>query len=113
MSRTTYVYRTLPEGGVEVFEKGAEHEAARGNDAGVLWGDLHYANITGPMGEDLSTRSKHRAYMKEKGLSMVCDWTNEWETARKKREEHLTTGGDHKARREQVERAMYELSNRK
>jgi hypothetical protein len=112
MSRTTYVYRSLPGGGVDVFEKGTRHDAPA-NDAGVLWGDLNYANITGPMGEDLSTRSKHRAYMKEKGLSMTCDWTNEWEAARKKREEFYTTGGDHKARREQVERAVYELNNRK
>lgn len=111
--RTTYVQVRNDDGTFELIEKSQLHQRELARDAGVLWGDLHYANITGPMGEDLSTRSKHRAFMREKGLSMACDWTNEWSDAAKKREDFLTTGGDHKARREHVERAIYELNNRK
>jgi hypothetical protein len=111
--RTTYVQVRNEDGTYELIEKSQVHQRELPRDAGVLWGDLHYANITGLKGEDLSTRTKHREYMRQNGLSMADDWTNEWETARKKREDFLTTGGDHRARREQIERAIYEINNRK
>jgi hypothetical protein len=111
VTRTTYVYRNREDGGFDVYEKGTEPPLPDRARVPVV-GDLHYAETRGPMGEDLSTRSKHRAFLKSRGLTTADDFTNEWASAQKKREQFLTDGGDHKARREQIERAFHQKFNR-
>ena len=108
---TTYVYRNREGGGVDVFEKGTKPVDERLRVPVI--GDLHYLDTKGPMGEDLTTRTKHREFMKAKGLTTMDDYKNEWAGAAKAREEFHRTGGDHKARREQVARALYEVGNRR
>lgn len=43
-------------------------------DSGALWGDQHYAGMKAPDGTDISTRSKHREYMKRTGLVTFDDY---------------------------------------
>lgn len=112
MSRKSYIYRNREGGGVDVYEKGAEPPLPDMARVPVI-GDLHYADTRGPLGEDLTTRTKHREFMKAKGLTTADDYKNEWAKAAKEREDFHRTGGDHKARREQVERAIYEYGNRR
>jgi hypothetical protein len=109
MSRTTYVYVDTPEG-VKSYVKGEEPPPAYA-DSGALWGDLNYRETKGPMGEDLSTRTKHREFMRAKGLTTADDFTNFW--TQKERDDFHRTGGDHKARRETIERVIYEAANRR
>jgi hypothetical protein len=56
-------------------------------DTGALWGDLHYRETTGPNGEDLSTRTKHREYLRQTGLTTVDDFSQTWKRDAQKREQ--------------------------
>lgn len=55
--------------------------------ANPLAGDRHYDGLQATDGTDISTRTKHREYMKRNGLTMSSDFTNEWAAAARKREE--------------------------
>lgn len=80
MTRTTYVYRNREGGGVDVFEKG--HESPRVHvDAGALWGDRGYDGLRTTDGVDISSRSKHREYMKRHNLTTADDYTSTWAKA--------------------------------
>jgi hypothetical protein len=80
-------------------------------DSGILWGDRHYDGLRTAEGVDISTRTKHREYMRAKGVTHSSDFKEEWTSARKQRDDFFTTGGDHKARREAVARALHEAVN--
>lgn len=58
-------------------------------DAGALWGDRGYEGLRATDGTDISTRSKHRAYMKANDLTTIDDFKGEWDTAARKREAAL------------------------
>lgn len=79
----------------------------------ILWGDRHYDGLRSLDGHDISTRTKHREYMRNRGLAMADDFKETWKRAEKEREDFFTTGGDHRARREAVERALYEAEKRR
>lgn len=53
--------------------------------ANALAGDRHYDGLRAPDGSPIDTRTKHRQYMKEKGLTMASDFTETWKTAAKER----------------------------
>ncbi len=80
-------------------------------DAGVLWGDRHYDGLKAPDGSDISTRSKHRDYMKANGVTMADDFKQTWSQAKEQREKFYTKGGSFS--RGDIERAMYQVQNRK
>lgn len=77
-------------------------------------GDLHYDGLRATDGTNISTRAKHREYMKRTGLTTADDFKGEWQKARERRERFYTDGhaGD-RERREQVARALYETANRR
>ena len=77
---------------LELVEITQEREPSRAGDA-ALWNDSHYSNTTGPNGEDLSSRSKHRAYLKATGLTTVDEFKSEWSRAREARENYHRSGG--------------------
>lgn len=91
MTRTTYVYRTMPDGTVHSFIKG-EEPGSLGVDAGALWGDSHYDGLRATDGSDISSRTKHREYMKRHGLTTADDYKEAWAKAEKARTEYRTTG---------------------
>lgn len=47
-------------------------------DSGALWGDRSYDGLTATDGTDISTRSKHREYMKLNGLTTMDDFKDTW-----------------------------------
>lgn len=73
-------------------------------------GDSHYVGLKSPIdGTDISSRRKHREYMREKGLTTADDYKSEWAQAQKSREAMLTGQPfDTKRRREQIAKAVYE-----
>lgn len=79
----------------------------------VLWGDRNYADTRGPNGEDLSTRTKHREYMKQTGLTTIDDFTQSWKKSAEKRAEYFTTGKHGAVTREHIERAIHDLTRGK
>lgn len=56
----------------------------------VLAGDRHYDGQRTLDGVDISTRTKHRQYMKERGLTTADDYTQTWAKAQKEREARRT-----------------------
>lgn len=51
----------------------------------ALAGDRHYENMRGPNGEDLSSRTKHREFMKATGLTTADDFSSTWKKAAEER----------------------------
>lgn len=79
-------------------------------DSGALWGDSSYAGLTASDGTDISTRTKHREYMKAKGLATVDDFKETWAKAQEQRERYYQQGGSFD--RSAIERAIHYLQNR-
>ena len=77
--------------------------------ANALAGDRHYDGLRATDGTPIDTRSKHRQYMREKGVTMASDFKNTWAQAQKEREAIRTAASlaDRKRDvREVVERAI-------
>jgi hypothetical protein len=53
--------------------------------ANALAGDRHYDGMRAPDGTDISTRSKHRAYMKANNLTTMDDYSHTWKKAAQER----------------------------
>lgn len=73
-----------------------------------LAGDRGYDGMRTSDGVDISTRTKHRAYMKERGITTADDYRNEWKTAAQQRAADLA--GDDPSRREDIARAAAKLN---
>lgn len=86
--------------------------ASRTNTDGVLYGDRHYDGMKATDGADISSRTKHRAYMQRNGLTTVDDYSETWKKAERERVEWLTQGTD-RTRREDVARAMFNVFDRR
>lgn len=82
-------------------------ESAKNN--GALWNDRHYDGVRATDGTDISTRSKHRDYMKRNNLTTVDDFKSTWANAQKQRENFYTQGGSIK--RQDIERAIYQTQH--
>lgn len=108
MTRRRYVYDPTTKEMVEITQDAKLETRA---DAGALWGDRHYEGMRATDGTDISSRSKHRAYMKANNLTTADDFTDSWAKAKEKREKLFTQGGTFT--RNDIERAMYQLQSRK
>jgi len=77
--------------------------------ANALAGDRHYDGLRAPDGTDISSRTKHREYMKANNLTVMDDFKGTWAKAQKEREAYRAgTHADPELRsvvKEQVERA--------
>lgn len=80
-------------------------------NAGMLWNDRGYEGMQATDGADISSRKKHRDYMKRTGLTTVDDFKDSWAKAQAQRERYYQNGGSF--RRQDVERAMYAVNNRR
>jgi putative FmdB family regulatory protein len=56
---------------------------------GHVFNDRHYQDLKATDGTDISTRAKHRAYMKAKGLTTADDYTDTWKKQATERAERL------------------------
>lgn len=84
-------------------------ESAR--NRGALWNDRHYEGTQATDGTDISSRSKHREYMKRNNLTTVDDFKQTWAQTQKEREQYYTQGGSFT--RNDVERAMYQVMDKR
>lgn len=53
--------------------------------ANALAGDRHYEGMRAPDGTDISSRTKHREYMRRTGLTTVDDFKGTWKKAEEER----------------------------
>ena len=75
----------------------------------------HYEGLRATDGADISSKAKHREYMRINGLTTADDYKETWAKAAERREKFYTQGGDaaeHKARQETIGRVMYELERK-
>lgn len=93
----------------ELIEVTDDYNAPARADS-ALWGDRQYEGMRAPDGTDISSRTKHRDYMKAKGLTTMDDFKDSWAQAKESRERYMTEGGSFK--RADIERAIYQLQNR-
>lgn len=73
-----------------------------------------YGHAHATDGTDLSTRTRHREYMRRNGLTVASDYTQTWAKAGPELKRAVTPGSGHdsRERREQIGRTMYELKSR-
>lgn len=96
----------------ELVEVTPDYTPPARNTDSVLWGDRSYDGMAAPDGTDISSRTKHREYMRQHGLTTADDFQSEWQKNQRKREDFYTRAPD-PARREQVERAIHELQRKR
>jgi hypothetical protein len=110
MTRKRWVYRKDENGEMQAIEILSDAELQLRLNAPVI-GDMHYEGLRGPQGEDISTRTKHKEFLKASGLALADDYKNEWAQAQKQRDA-FQQGASSKDRREQLARAFHQQFNR-
>ena len=75
--------------------------------ANALAGDRHYDGLRATDGSDISSRTKHREYMKSKGLTMADDFKGTWGAAAKEREALRSGTFQDKGLRETIAKELY------
>jgi hypothetical protein len=76
----------------------------------ALWGDRGYQGLQSPDGTDISSRSKHRAYLKASGLATTDDFRGSWDKAQERRDHYRQNGGSVSSN--DVRRAIERLTQR-
>ncbi len=70
--------------------------------ANALAGDRHYEGMRAPDGTDISSRTKHREYMKKHGLTTMDDYKDSWSKAQSQRELNRLGQAEDKALRKEI-----------
>lgn len=109
MTRRRYIQSKEPP--YELIEVTADYQAPMRTDSGALWGDRSYDGLRASDGTDISTRTKHREYMKANGVTTVDDFQSTWAKAKENRERYYQQGGSFT--KSDIERAMHQVLNRK
>lgn len=111
MTRRRYIQDPVTFQMIEVTEDFIAPSRESARNRGALWNDRHYDGMQATDGADISSRKKHRDYMQRKGLTTVDDFSSSWAKAKEQRENYYKNGGSF--RRADVERAIYEVNNRR
>lgn len=109
--RRKYIYDPETKEMVEVspeYQSGSKSDAI--NNYGALLTERHYHNLRATDGADISSRRKHKEYMRRHGLTTADDFKNEWSRAKEKREHYMQHGGS--IRRQDIFDAIRKLEKR-
>ena len=109
MARRRYVQSKEPP--YELIEITDDYQSPMRADSGALWGDRSYDGLQAPDGTDISSRSKHRDYMKATGMTTADDFKDTWAKAKVERERAYTQGGSFS--KADIERAIYQVQQRR
>lgn len=73
-----------------------------------------YGHVQATDGTDLSTRARHRNYMRDNNLTVASDFTKTWERSAVEMKKVVTPGSGHdsRERREQLGRLNYQMRQR-
>jgi hypothetical protein len=111
MSRRRYIWDAERACLVEVTSDytGQRRDEGRRSEAEV------YGHCQATDGTDLSTRTRHREYMRQNGLTVASDYTETWAKAGEERKAALTPGSGHDSRQrmEDLGRARQEVLSRR
>lgn len=75
--------------------------------ANALAGDRHYDGLRATDGTDISSRSKHREYMKSHGYTTADDFTGQWSAELKEREARRLAQHTDKELRAELSQQIY------
>lgn len=76
--------------------------------ANALAGDRHYDGLKATDGTDISTRTKHREYMKANNLAMASDFKEMWAEAARERERNLLQNAPDQGRKKIIAEQVME-----
>lgn len=110
MTRRRYVYDEKLGRLVELTAEPPQRANAQ-DHLGSLWGDRHYDGMRASDGADISSRKKHREYMKRHGVTTADDFKDTWARARQQRDEYYTRGGT--VRRQDIVASIEKLQHRR
>lgn len=99
-------YRIDPKTG-QLVEVDTEAERRKKKPPLKYIGDSHYDGLRATDGCDISTRAKHREYMRRHGLTTADDFRETWAKKTAHREQYLRHGGS--IRRSDIIRAIDDL----
>ena len=91
----------------------SEDWANTGHEGGHKSEEEIFGKLVATDGTDISTRKRHREYMKANGLTLADDYRASWTKAQAERDRAAKEGPSSKARRESIERAVHQLTNRR
>lgn len=78
----------------------------------LVLGDRHYDGLQATDGVDISTRIKHREYMKQRGLTTVDDYSGEFTRQTEQRARYRQgQPGTGAVRKEDLARAIHQLES--
>ena len=103
-------WRQMPDGSlveVDLESRGTNRQSTDG----ALWGDRAYDGMHTTDGVDISSRTKHREYMKRHGLATYDDFKGEFERREADRAAYRT-GERGSVDRQDIARAIDRLMNR-
>lgn len=92
-----------------LVEVGIDYEQP-GRDVPVI-GDRHYDGMQATDGTDISTRAKHREYMRRNNLTTVDDFKESWSKAAQERAAYFT-GQRGTITKDDIGRAIHQLESR-
>jgi hypothetical protein len=92
---------------VEVDQDYVPESMTGARDSGALWNDRSYDGMRATDGADISSRTKHREYMRINGLTTADDYKDTWAAAAKARADYMTRGGS--VQKKDIERAIHQL----
>lgn len=113
MARRRYIWSDEQNALVEITSSTGQPAGKKNalNHLGGLWGDRHYDGMRATDGADISSRKKHREYMKRTGLTTADDFKDTWAKARQQRDEYYTRGGS--VRRQDIVATIERLQSRR
>jgi hypothetical protein len=94
----------------ELVEVTKDYQPDLRTDSGALWGDRSYDGLRATDGTDISSRSKHREYMRANNLATADDFKDSWAKAQEQRAKYVQQGGTFSKR--DIERAIHQLQRR-
>ena len=75
----------------------------------LMTSDAAYTNLRAPDGSDISTRTKHRQYLREHNLATIDDFTETWKRDAAERAQRLE--GHDPSRRSDIVEAIHQLDH--
>lgn len=78
---------------------------------GALWNDRSYDGLRATDGTDISSRTKHREYMRARGLCTIDDFKESNARAQRARDDYRTRGGT--VTRDDIARAVHQLESKR
>lgn len=104
--RRRWIQRKQADGSYALEEVDLNYRAPTRNcsDTDALISERHYDGMRATDGTDISSRAKHREYMRRNNLTTADDFRETWKDAPKKRELEAS-----KVRREAIAKAIHHL----